>query len=72
MKVKAKKLGYYGNKRRREDQVFHIKSEKDFSEVWMKKLDSESSSPAKKKKKAPSKAKASEEKAEVDLNEEVI
>jgi hypothetical protein len=35
MKVKALKLGYYDNKRRREGQVFDIKNEKEFSEKWM-------------------------------------
>ena len=35
MKVKAKELGYYGDKRRKEGAIFHIKSEKFFSEKWM-------------------------------------
>jgi len=35
MKVKAKSLGYYGNERRREGDVFVIKNEKAFSSKWM-------------------------------------
>lgn len=35
MKVKAKERGLYNNKRRKEGDVFHIKSEKEFSKKWM-------------------------------------
>lgn len=35
MKVRAKRLGYYDNKRRQEGQSFHIRSKKDFSKAWM-------------------------------------
>jgi hypothetical protein len=48
MKVIAIKLGYYGNKRRREGESFFIKSEKDFSPNWMKKVDDSTDAPSKK------------------------
>ena len=35
MKVKATRMGYYGHKRRKEGEVFNIKSEKFFSKNWM-------------------------------------
>jgi hypothetical protein len=38
MKVKATRLGYYDNLRRREGVVFDLKNPKDFSEKWMSKL----------------------------------
>lgn len=34
-KVKAKSLGYYDHKRRREGTVFHIEKKEDFSDRWM-------------------------------------
>lgn len=37
MKVRATRLGYYGDKRRREGVVFAI-DEKDFSRKWMEKI----------------------------------
>lgn len=43
MKVKAKfinnKFGFYGGVRRRNGDVFTLDNPKDFSEVWMVKLD---------------------------------
>jgi len=45
MKVKAKELGYYGNQRRREGEVFEIKNEKAFSEKWMEKCESVEEAP---------------------------
>ena len=39
MRVKAKALGYYDNKRKREGEEFTLRSEKDFSEIWMEKCD---------------------------------
>lgn len=38
MKVKAIRLGYYGNARRRVGDVFHVESEKEFSKNWMEKV----------------------------------
>lgn len=38
MLVEATKLGHYGNKRRREGEKFVLKSDKDFSKNWMKKV----------------------------------
>ena len=43
MKVRATQMGYYDLKRRREGDVFEIKTEKEFSKKWMEKLDSKSS-----------------------------
>ena len=40
MKVKATKLGFYNNIRVKEGTVFNIESEKHFSNVWMKAIDS--------------------------------
>jgi hypothetical protein len=42
MKVRATQMGYYDLKRRREGDVFEIKTEKEFSSKWMEKLDSKS------------------------------
>jgi hypothetical protein len=44
MKVKATQLGYYGNRRRREGEVFHVE-DKLFSESWMLKLEGGGSPP---------------------------
>lgn len=41
MKVKAIKLGYYDIIRRYPGDVFEIKNEKEFSKIWMQKLDVE-------------------------------
>lgn len=38
MKVKAKRLGYFGNKRVREGEIFEINSEELFSTAWMEKV----------------------------------
>jgi hypothetical protein len=43
MKVRAKAMGYYDHKRRREDDLFEIKSEKEFSPRWMVKVGQEES-----------------------------
>jgi hypothetical protein len=37
-KVRAKILGFYGNKRRREGDIFPIAGEKDFSKRWMERV----------------------------------
>lgn len=37
--VEAKRLGYFGNKRIREGDQFHIKTEVEFSAEWMKKIE---------------------------------
>lgn len=44
MLVKATRLGYYGIKRRKEGAVFRIKSENEFSEKWMEKVETASPS----------------------------
>lgn len=41
IKVKAIQLGFYGNQRRRPGAVFNIKSEEQFSSIWMKKIKSD-------------------------------
>lgn len=53
MKVRAKKLGYYGLRRRQEGEVFELKDEKFFSETWMEKLESKKKSKPAKKKEEP-------------------
>lgn len=49
MKVRAKRLGYYGHKRRKEGAEFVIQSDKDFSESWMEQVGGESPSGKSKK-----------------------
>jgi len=39
MKVRAKRLGFFGATRRREGEVFDIPSEKQFSKLWMEKVE---------------------------------
>lgn len=39
MKVKAIKLGFYDNLRRREGVIFDIKDESHFSKKWMERVD---------------------------------
>ena len=39
MKVRALRTGYYGNSRKKEGAVFHIKSEELFSDKWMEKVE---------------------------------
>lgn len=39
MQVRATKLGYYNLKRKKEGEVFSIKSEKEFSKSWMEPVD---------------------------------
>lgn len=46
MKVKATRLGFYGNSRIKEGVTFEIKSEQEFSKNWMEYIDK----PKKKKK----------------------
>ncbi len=48
MKVKAIRLGYYDNARRKEGNIFHIKSEEEFSKVWMEKVSDKKPTPTKK------------------------
>jgi len=74
MRVRAKRLGYYGTKRKREGEKFDIsdlkKNEKDefpmaFSKAWMENLEEEKSeAPSKVSKAKPAKGKAKE----VDLD----
>jgi len=63
VKVKAKRLGFYGNKRRREGDSFFLKSDKDFSDKWMVKESKASKKPAPRKPEKP---------ASVDNNKDVI
>ena len=65
MKVKAMRLGFYGNKRRSPGAVFHLKKSEDFSKSWMKEVDApekavEAKAPVKK---APAKKVKSVEKS---------
>ena len=64
MKVKAKSLGYYGDKRRYAGQVFHIKKLEEFSFKWMEALDFDpEAEPEKKKVKKKSSKKVSKKSA---------
>lgn len=45
--VRAKMLGYYDHKRRREGEEFMISSEQHFSNKWMTRLDAVKNEPAK-------------------------
>ena len=73
MKVKATKLGYYGDRRRREGDVFFIKSEEELSQKWMEVLEEKAEPPKKKKAKAKAKAKPKvEESKDVDSDLSVI
>lgn len=56
MRVRATALGFYGNQRRRIGDEFTIRSEKDFSEKWMEKI--EARAPRKEAKKPQRKAAA--------------
>ena len=38
MLVEAIRLGYYGNKRVRQGQMFNLKSKDEFSKEWMKEV----------------------------------
>jgi len=67
MKVRALRLGYYGDKRRREDAVFFLKDKSHFSEKWMEVIE-ENAKPKRKKAASPKKV----ESKEVDSNAEVI
>ncbi len=50
MKVIATKTGYYDHGRKKEGAVFNIKSEKDFSALWMEKFTEEAVAKSKTKK----------------------
>lgn len=41
IKVRATRMGYYGEQRRREGDVFRIKTEREFSVNWMEYVDAE-------------------------------
>ena len=66
MKVKAKRIGFYGNKRRKAGSVFNIKDVKEFSKAWMEEIKDDSKS------KKSSKAKPAEKDAVKDSSEDVI
>lgn len=46
IRVRAKQLGFYGNVRRREGDVFDIAHEKHFSERWMERTEAPMPQPA--------------------------
>lgn len=48
MKVRAKEVGYYGNKRRKEGVEFFLRDKEHFSKKWMILVD-EKAKPAKRK-----------------------
>jgi len=58
MKVKATKLGFYGNRRRYEGKEFYIQKPEHFSENWMVKVEKKNSEPEMVAEKAPAKKKA--------------
>jgi hypothetical protein len=62
MKVRATKLGYYNHRRRRENEIFELTDEKQFSNRWMERLDDK---PAKASKPAKEEPKAQEPSEEV-------
>mgnify|MGYP000920271839 CR=1 FL=1 len=64
MKVEAIRLGYYGDKRRKEGDTFYLKDEKHFSKLWMKKFEENEDQPRHSKNNKKAKP--------IDLNEEVI
>ena len=67
MRVRAKRLGFYDLKRRREGEEFILHDPKQFSELWMDAVDGKA--PAKKKVK---KAEAVAPAPEVTLDDDVI
>ena len=68
MKVKAKELGYYNDKRRRVGEVFEVAGDQAFSTKWMEKIEEPAveesvevaPEPPKKEAKKPSKKKSEE------------
>jgi hypothetical protein len=76
MKVKATRLGYYGNIRIQEGQAFRLKSEKHFSAKWMKKLNKNAHVAPIVQEQAPVESvlidESEEEQVEADSNSEVI
>ena len=67
MKVKAKRLGFYGNKRRNVGVLFNLKSSEEFSKSWMEEV-KEDKKPAQKS----SKAKPAKKETMEDSSEDVI
>lgn len=67
MRVRAKRLGFYDLKRRREGEEFILHDPKQFSEVWMEAVDGKA--PSKKKVK---KAEAEAPAQDVSLDDDVI
>lgn len=55
MKIRVKKLGYYNHRRRHPGEILVLRSEKEFSNLWMEKVDDSQpkQSSAKGKKKEP-------------------
>lgn len=49
MKVRAKRLGYYNHRRRREGDIFELTDETMFSDKWMERLDDNKPTPKKSK-----------------------
>lgn len=68
MKVRAKSLGYYNNKRQYEGMEFFLKEESHFSVKWMELVEPKASVPSKKSRSK----KVVEVAAELDSNSEVI
>ncbi len=48
MLVKATRLGFFGHKRIKEGQFFHLKDESQFSKIWMEKVEEETQKKPKK------------------------
>lgn len=68
MKVTAKQLGFYGNKKRQVGAVFNLKDgEKDFSEKWMKTVEGDKKPVTKNSKAKAAKAKPVDLKPENDV-----
>lgn len=65
MQVRATKLGYYDLKRKKEGEVFVIKSEKHFSKEWMEPVDGQA--PKVKQKEQKQKPKVTESVADADV-----
>ena len=65
MKVRAKSMGYYRDRRQKEGAVFFLKKAEDFSEKWMEKVDGEKEE--KKEPKKPSRAKKPAPKADEEV-----
>lgn len=69
MKVKAKQLGFYGNKKKAIGTIFNLSDgEKDFSDKWMEKIEGDKKpAPIKASKAKASKGKSVELKPENDV-----